>query len=210
MYKIYINETPLFLTNKPLSELLIKKQPEILAGQYDGKVKTIFRYIDQCEKTDRFKEVWLTYPDIDKLFDDFNSLYKRMDAAGGIVINKDNDILLMLRRNIWDLPKGKIEKNEDIESAAKREVEEETGVIVEEIIAPLCVTYHTYKIKEKRILKKTYWFAMKYKQGELMPQVEEDIQEIVWLKSEEALAKNKIFENIKEVIVAFNKTNQKI
>ena len=71
MYKIYINETPLFLTNKPLSELLIKKQPEILAGQYDGKVKTIFRYIDQCEKTDRFKEVWLTYPDIDKLFDDF-------------------------------------------------------------------------------------------------------------------------------------------
>lgn len=210
MYKIYINETPLFLTNKPLSELLIKKQPEILAGQYDGKVKTIFRYIDQCEKTDRFKEVWLTYPDIDKLFDDFNSLYKRMDAAGGIVINKDNDILLMLRRNIWDLPKGKIEKNEDIESAAKREVEEETGVIVEEIIAPLCVTYHTYKIKEKRILKKTYWFAMKYKQGELMPQVEEDIQEIVWLKPEEALAKNKIFENIKEVIVAFNKTNQKI
>ena len=210
MYKIYINETPLFLTNKPLSELLIKKQPEILAGQYDGKVKTIFRYIDQCEKTDRFKEVWLTYPDIVKLFDDFNSLYKRMDAAGGIVINKDNDILLMLRRNIWDLPKGKIEKNEDIESAAKREVEEETGVIVEEIIAPLCVTYHTYKIKEKRILKKTYWFAMKYKQGELMPQVEEDIQEIVWLKPEEALAKNKIFENIKEVIVAFNKTNQKI
>ena len=210
MYKIYINETPLFLTNKPLSELLIKKQPEILAGQYDGKVKTIFRYIDQCEKTDRFKEVWLTYPDIVKLFDDFNSLYKRMDAAGGIVINKDNDILLMLRRNIWDLPKGKIEKNEDIESAAKREVEEETGVIVEEIIAPLCVTYHTYKIKEKRILKKTYWFAMKYKQGELMSQVEEDIQEIVWLKPEEALAKNKIFENIKEVIVAFNKTNQKI
>lgn len=203
MYKIYINETPLILTNVPFPELLAAKKPDMLTGQYDGKVKTIFRYIDQCEKTARFKEVWLTYPDLEKLFSDFNSLYKRMDAAGGVVENAKNHILLMLRRDIWDLPKGKIEKNESPEMAAKREVEEETGIIVNDSIEPLCETYHTYKLKEKRILKKTYWYSMKAKSGELNPQTEEEIQDLVWIKPELALHKTEIFENIKEVILSF-------
>lgn len=73
-----------------------------------------------AKKTDRFKEVWLTYPDIDKLFDDFNSLYKRMDAAGGIVINKDaNDIYhleeisgICLKEKLKKMKISKVPQNE--------------------------------------------------------------------------------------------------
>ena len=209
MYKIYINETPLILTNKPLAELLAEKDASKLAGQYDGKVKTLFRFIDQCEKSDRFKEIWVCYNDVEKLFQDFNSLYKRIDAAGGIVESEHEKILLIFRRGMWDLPKGKIEKNESIEDAAVREVEEETGITVYDSIDRLIDTFHTYKLKDKRILKKTYWFLMKYKSGNLVPQTEEKIDQLIWIAPHDALKKTEIYENIKAVLFAYqNRKNQ--
>ena len=33
-------------------------------------------------------------------------------TAGGLVVNKKSEILLIFRKNMWDLPKGKIENNE--------------------------------------------------------------------------------------------------
>lgn len=200
MYKIYINQTPLILTNAPLREILEKKDASVLVGQYDGKVKTLFRYIDQCEKIDRFKEVWILYNDVEKLFEDFNSLYQRMDAAGGLILNAQNEILLMYRRGMWDLPKGKIEDDESVEEAAVREVSEETGIEVQPAIFKLCDTYHTFRINQKRILKKTYWYVMTYKCGKLVPEVGEGIEKLEWITEDNALKKKKIYKNIKSVI----------
>ena len=48
--------------------------------------------------------------------------------AGGLVFNKKAQILLIFRKWSWDLPKGKVEKNETLASAAIRETAEETGL----------------------------------------------------------------------------------
>ena len=49
-------------------------------------------------------------------------------AAGGLVTNENNELLMIFRRGKWDLPKGKLDKGETIEECAIREVEEETGI----------------------------------------------------------------------------------
>ena len=67
-----------------------------------------------------------------------------VEAAGGLVFNKDGDILMIFRNGKWDLPKGKLEIGESIEECAIREVEEECGIsglIIEKKIKD---TYNIY------------------------------------------------------------------
>jgi 8-oxo-dGTP pyrophosphatase MutT (NUDIX family) len=108
-------------------------------------------------------------------------------AGGGIVTNENDEILLMFRRGKWDLPKGKIELNECIKDGAIREVEEETGVQVDWVSEKPVITYHAYKLKGKNCMKETNWFNMKAKPGQnrLVPQTEEDIEDVRWVKKQD-------------------------
>jgi 8-oxo-dGTP pyrophosphatase MutT (NUDIX family) len=105
-------------------------------------------------------------------------------AGGGIVTNEFDELLLIYRRGKWDMAKGKIELNEKIVDGAVREVEEETGVKVESVAEKPCSTYHAYKLKGRNCIKETSWFQMKAKPGQnkLIPQTEEDIEEVRWVK----------------------------
>ena len=105
-------------------------------------------------------------------------------AGGGIVWNEDNELLMIFRRDKWDLPKGKIEAHEKFMDGAVREVEEETGVKIETVNEIAVLTYHAYKLKGKNCLKETFWYEMKAKpnQKKLVPQTEEDIEEARWVK----------------------------
>jgi 8-oxo-dGTP pyrophosphatase MutT (NUDIX family) len=115
-------------------------------------------------------------------FDD----HKRIEAAGGIVINPEHEILFIKRLGYWDLPKGKVEKNEELKVAAVREVEEECGISSPSIERKLLKTYHTYSAKGRNYLKTTHWYLMAYSQNEkLIPQEEEGITEVKWVKKEE-------------------------
>jgi 8-oxo-dGTP pyrophosphatase MutT (NUDIX family) len=135
-----------------------------------------------------------------KCFDTFFSSYKYIEAAGGAVFNTRNELLFIYRLKKWDLPKGKIEKGEDIESAALREVEEECGVDGLTIIKELSPTYHTYVLKGKNVLKKTYWFLMQTNfNGELIPQIEEDIEAVEWMKLDDI--KGVVFPNTYPAII---------
>src|SRR5678815_5985833 len=80
---------------------------------------------------------------------------------------EDDHLLLISRRGKWDLPKGKLDDNEDIKSCAIREVTEETGLLKVEIERPLCITYHTYHQDGKHILKESHWYLMKAEQQAL-------------------------------------------
>jgi 8-oxo-dGTP diphosphatase len=59
-----------------------------------------------------------------------------MIGAGIILLNSNNEVLLLLRDdrvdipfpNMWDIPGGKVEINEDPEFAVRREMNEELGI----------------------------------------------------------------------------------
>jgi 8-oxo-dGTP pyrophosphatase MutT (NUDIX family) len=104
-------------------------------------------------------------------------------AAGGLVVNENNELLFIFRRGYWDLPKGKLDDGESIETCAVREVQEETGLQNVELVSFLCKTYHEYfdKWVGAEVIKESHWYVMKASINEkLIPQTEEDIEQIVW------------------------------
>jgi 8-oxo-dGTP pyrophosphatase MutT (NUDIX family) len=201
MYKVFINETPLILikTEGVLPEW--KNNDKILIARYLGKVKFLHNYIDLLEKSKQYEAVIVCSDDLPVLWKDFKRIYKRIKAAGGVVFNKNNDILAIYRRQSWDLPKGKIDKGETPEQAAVREVREETGlndVVLKEHIVD---TYHTYWQDGKRILKRTYWYKMLTGETKLTPQLAEDIEVAEWVDKDIFLKnKPKIYNSIKMVL----------
>ncbi len=118
------------------------------------------------------------------VFAHFLQQVKLIIAGGGMVTNEHGELLLIYRRGKWDLPKGKIDKGENILDGAIREVEEETGVKVETTNIEPILTYHAYKLKGENCLKETSWFEMLAKPGQskLTPQAEEDIEQVLWVK----------------------------
>lgn len=131
--------------------------------------------------------------------------FKIIKAAGGLVLKEDK-ILMINRLNTWDLPKGKLENDENNAIAAVREVEEECGVLAENR-AKLCSTWHSYTHKDKRILKKTTWFLMScLDDSNMNPQTEEGITEIKWMSVDEAtLALATSYKSIKYVLKKYKK-----
>ena len=137
---------------------------------------------------------------------DFCSNYTIIKAAGGLVFNDKNKLLMIFRNGKWDLPKGKIERGEQIEEAAIREVKEECGINELQIEKKLINTYHTYCINGLKILKKTYWFLMKTSfKFSLTPQLEEGITEVRWCDEENVskYLKNS-YSNIRDVISSYD------
>ena len=87
--------------------------------------------------------LFIFHPDLDMLQDSFRSCFKYLKAGGGLVFNQNGEFLAIYRNGVWDLPKGKMEKGEDFEQTALREVEEETGLDELEARGLLLSTYHT-------------------------------------------------------------------
>ncbi len=125
---------------------------------------------------------------IDQLFKKYIADKIIIEAAGGMIFNHENKLLLIFRKGMWDMPKGKLDEGESIEECALREVTEETGLSTLTIEHKIQITYHTYYIGNQLILKPSHWFKMKFSGNEiLIPQSEEDITEIKWVNEEEAI-----------------------
>lgn len=113
-------------------------------------------------------------------FERFAQDYRIIHAAGGIVADQQNRVLMIYRLGCWDFPKGKAEPGEQYAQTALREVSEETGLYALELGRALPKTYHTYTLQGEPILKVTHWFAMRAANQPLVPQTEEDITQAVW------------------------------
>lgn len=110
--------------------------------------------------------------------------FKIIEAAGGLVMKGDR-FLMIYRLKKWDLPKGKLEKDETKLEGAVREVEEECGIKVFPE-SKVCTTWHTYVSEGRRILKKTTWYLMECTDdSHISPQTEEDIEELRWMNEGE-------------------------
>lgn len=108
--------------------------------------------------------------------------FSDIEAAGGLVLNGNDEVLMISRLGKWDLPKGKVERNEKVSEAALREVEEECGIQDLVLDEKICKTYHVYPMNGKRMLKTTHWYLMRHDGKQpLTPQTEEDIIDARWV-----------------------------
>ena len=192
MYTIFSNGSVIYLSEEPLKW-------EGITNMIHNH-KNLDKLVSKLNGGDQFS-VCIYDQDFNKLWAGFQKKFKIIEAAGGLVKNENGDTLWIYRHDKWDLPKGKLEKHENIREAAVREVEEECGINNIELIKPLETTYHIYFHKGKSVLKITHWFYMFAPQDQqLKPQYEEDITEVVWLdKEQEKKALLDTYDNIRLV-----------
>ncbi len=201
MYKIYCNEHQLVLASSPPDV----REEWTLVAQYHGKPKSMFPILDAMEKRSGQEQVWLYHEDLALLWHDFKHLFTGIGAAGGLVLNPSGELLVIYRRGVLDLPKGKLEEGETVKEAAVREVKEETGLRDLKCGDLAAETWHLYKEKKKRILKHTAWFWMDADQLDFVPQTEEDIEEVRWIQPETYVNTHiSTFRNIRDMVtIAF-------
>lgn len=132
----------------------------------------------------------------------FKKQFKLIKAAGGLVEAPDRTLLFIYRNGFWDLPKGKVEENENLITAARREVEEECGVNELCIENKLLETYHFYLQDGSYLLKETHWYKMHVPvKQKLTPQIEEGITKAEWLSKENiSNILDRTYENIRMVL----------
>ncbi|MFT6749643.1 MAG: 8-oxo-dGTP pyrophosphatase MutT (NUDIX family) [Flavobacterium sp.] len=190
MYKVFVNDKPLFLTNEIAKETDFQL---FLLESVDIESLIIKMFNNKISKA------YLYYPDEKEILKKVKEQIPVRKAGGGLVYNSKGDVLFILRNGKWDLPKGGIEKHEKIDATAIREVEEETGVKKLQIRKKLQKTYHVFKRNGKYRLKITHWFEMVTDfDGELFPQANEGIEKAVWLNPEQVKeALKNSYENIK-------------
>ncbi|MES1224922.1 MAG: NUDIX hydrolase [Bacteroidota bacterium] len=180
--KIYFNDKPLFLcdTVDETIQPYIHHDDAVFIDELNSH--TIKTMIHEMQQASVHAGVFF-HPSLEELKKAFFKKFTLIKAAGGLVQNENNEILFIFRRGKWDLPKGKLDKGENLEDCALREVEEETGLKNVKLISPLTVTYHTYHEGTRFIIKESHWYTMRVKgEQKLVPQTEEDILELKWIE----------------------------
>lgn len=147
------------------------------------QIDRIFKLMGR-KRLQKLKSITITVDDRQSVKHFVKKRFKIIKAGGGVV-NQGDSILMIYRLNKWDLPKGKLDKDEKWEAGALREVEEECNIKVASQ-GRICATWHSYSLNGKKILKQTTWFAMKCKDDSAMkPQISEDIQAVEWKSNED-------------------------
>jgi ADP-ribose pyrophosphatase YjhB (NUDIX family) len=172
MYKVFVNDSPLILTNR-LSETV--------NGNYFLLNGTAIKDAIDALVKNRLEEAFIYHPNNEEILRKFTKKIPLVVAAGGVVTNKIGKVLFIYRNDKWDLPKGKLDKGETLEECAIREVMEETGVTDLTIENYLRTTYHIFKRNGKYKLKEVHWYAMKTAyDGKLKGEKKEGIIKVKW------------------------------
>lgn len=180
--KIYFGDKPVYLCDEidqGLNEILHHPDAVFIDEISNAAIKSLLHEIVKEE----FHAGVLWHADLEKIKKAFFKHFTPIEAAGGIIENDKKEILFIYRLGKWDLPKGKVEKGEDISATAVREAEEETGVTHLKMKKKIGETYHTYNAFGKHFIKTTHWFYLTCPSRQnLKPQTEEDITAIKWVK----------------------------
>ena len=108
MYEVFINHHSLILSNS------VAKSPYT---QHDyNKSFNWADFIKNIPQKGTLK-LWVKSDDIESSWSSFKAEFELIVAAGGLV-KKHQDYLFIYRNGKWDLPKGKLENNEDVAECA--------------------------------------------------------------------------------------------
>ncbi|RYU74775.1 NUDIX hydrolase [Hymenobacter persicinus] len=199
---VFINDIPLII--KKTSDKVYKHRYDLVLGAEDEftskdlvgdvlvrDVTDVFvdrlLRLMEVKKLKKLKSLTMLARKKSRLILHLKDQFRIVKAAGGLVV-KDGLILMIYRLGKWDLPKGKLKKEEDPALGSLREVEEECNIKIE-LGDKLPSTWHSYAYNGNKILKKTNWYIMQCTDDSLMkPQAEEYIEEVRWMTPQEALA----------------------
>lgn len=172
MYKVFVNDNPIILTDSD----------EFSEGfkVFNFDEINIIKWVEKLLLEENIAII-LKCKSLKNKWNEFKNLFNIEVAAGGKVLNDQNEVLFIFRNGKWDLPKGKLEQNESLAVCAVREVQEECGINNISLINALDTTYHIFKRDNTLFLKITHWFLMKTNfNGELKPQLNEGIEKAMF------------------------------
>ena len=124
-------------------------------------------------------------------------------SAGGVVVRCGPEgptflVILDSYKN-WGFPKGHLDGDETPEQAARREVEEETGLSELIMREELSVIDWHFRFQGKLIHKYCHFFLYESKSGDPVPQRDEGITDCRWIGFDEALSTIR-YENARGVL----------
>jgi len=111
-------------------------------------------------------------------------------SAGGVIYRwRDDGIDVALIATSggvrWGLPKGHIAFEETPQHAARREIEEETG-LRGDVLQPLDTIEYWFRVGRTRIHKVVDLYLLRYESGDVVPQVSE-VDDARWIAIDEAI-----------------------
>ncbi len=109
-------------------------------------------------------------------------------SAGGIVLYKNNVLLLKKFNGTWVLPKGRVESGEELFQTALREVYEEGNVKADlsVYVDSIEYTYYNY-VKNRKVNKTVHWFLMTSKNNACAPLKREGFVKASYINVNEAM-----------------------
>lgn len=197
MYKVFIDQKPvIFIEKEELSTELNVVKAKSIESIDDLKPHLKAASIEH--------PLLLKSKNPKKSFKRLFADHKKIEAAGGIV-KRGEKFLVIKRKGLWDIPKGKIDKGETAEVACVREIMEECGIDGHQITQPLTETYHTMKWNGRPAIKRTYWFMLTYDgPKKTSPETKEGITKAKWMTEEEMLGiRTKTYGSISAVLDAY-------
>jgi 8-oxo-dGTP pyrophosphatase MutT (NUDIX family) len=180
MYKVFFNDCYLALSFTENDG----KNLNAAISQYSdfNQVENWFTKAANCQSDG---SLLLIHKNPEEIWGKIRQLFVYIEAAGGLVKNKKNEYLFIYKKGRWDLPKGKIDKDETPPKAAIREICEETGLKKVKITTSITSTYHIFRMRDNKLaLKKTYWFLCSNEGSEnLVCEKEENIEKAEWISN---------------------------
>ncbi len=178
MVVITFGEAQLLFTPTPIDDMKIRniKEAYVLHNSWHVMGNTLLN-----DMAKGFIKTVVVVGDPASRLEEVKQSMRCLKAGGGLVVNERNDLLMIFRNGVWDLPKGKWEQGESMVECARREVEEETGICDIHVGSLIDITRHIYSDEKGYIVKENHWFQMQAPNQTLVPQTEEGISEACWV-----------------------------
>ena len=196
MYKVFIDNSVIEFLDS--SEEVPSKRYDLVWNSLENDLSKL---LDAFDFSQANLCLLVVYEDFELAFNRVFQAYEFMDAAGGIV-KCNRRYLFIERHGMWDIPKGKLDADEQPWEAAVREIEEECGITGPVIDHLIGITFHTYSYMGRLTIKKNWWYALTYSGSmDVTPQEEESITQAIWIeKSEWEMIRANTYDSIREVL----------